>query len=80
MQVIPFTKESFRVIQSGPWDPKTFGVVAVQVDRVGDRLEALIDLDTEIPIQFEIDCYEWHGITLFLRTRGVIKWIFQALN
>lgn len=80
MQVEPFYQEAMRIIQSGPWDADSFGVVSVYVTNEGGRLEAHIDLKSETPIQFEIDCYYWQGSTLNLNTRGVVKWVFQALD
>lgn len=80
MQVEPFYQEALRVIQSGPWDPDSFGVVTLYITNESGRLEAHIDLMSDNPIQFEIDCYYWHGSTLNLNTRGVVKWVFQALD
>jgi len=80
MQITPFHQDALRVLQSGPWDPTTFGVVSVYVTEEGSHLEAHIDLMTENPIQFEIDCYEWRGTMLYLSTRGVMKWVFKALD
>jgi hypothetical protein len=80
MQVAPFQQDALRVLQSGPWDPTTFGVVSVRVTNEGDRLEAHIGLVTDTPIQFEIDCYEWRGSMLYLSTRGSLKWVFKALD
>jgi hypothetical protein len=80
MQVEPFYYEAMRVIQSGPWDPVTFGTVSVQVTVDAGKLEASIDLMTETSIQFEIDCYHWLGSRLYLTSRGATKWVFEALN
>lgn len=80
MQVEPFYQEALRIIQSGPWDANSFGVVSVHVTNEGGRLEAHIDLNSDSPIQFEIDCYYWRGSTLNLATGGVVKWVFQALD
>jgi hypothetical protein len=80
MQVEPFYQEALRVIQSGPWDPNSFGVVQVYVTDEGGRLEANVNLMSDNPIQFEIDCYYWLGSMLYLKTRGVVKWVFKALD
>lgn len=80
MQVAPFYSEAMRVIQSGPWDSTTFGIVSVQVTTTKGRLEVYVDLTTENPIQFEIDCYHWLGARLYLTSRGTTKWVFEALS
>lgn len=79
MQVEPFYQEALKVIQSGPWEASSFGAVNVYVTNEG-RLEAHIDSKSGAPIQFEIDGYYWRGATLHFNTRGVVKWVFQALD
>jgi hypothetical protein len=80
MQVEPFYQEALRVIQSGPWDAASFGIVTLYLTNEEGQLEANIDLMSENPIQFEIDYYYWQGSNLYLNTRGVVKWVFQALD
>lgn len=77
---LPRSKSLFHVIQSGPWDPATFGVVEVEVRESQDGLEAVIDSRTEPQIRFRIDAYELKGDVLFLRTNAARRWIFRALN
>ena len=80
MKVESFYQEALRVLQAGPWCSESFGVVAVHITNNEGKLEASIDLMSDTPIQFEIDCYYWIGATLHLNTRGVVKWVFQALD
>lgn len=80
MHVEPFYQEALRIIQSGPWNPDSFGVITLYITNEGGKLEAHIDLMSDNPIQFEIDCYYWIGSTLHLNTRGVVRWVFQALD
>lgn len=80
MQVEPFYQEALRVIQAGPWDAASFGIITLYLTSEGGKLEASIDLMSDNPIQFEIDCYYWQGSNLYLNTRGVVKWVFQALD
>jgi hypothetical protein len=80
MQVDPFYSKTMRVLQSGPWDPATFGVVSVRVTTDEGKLEVIIDLPGGTPVQFEIDCYHWLGSLLYLTSRGSTKWVFEALS
>jgi hypothetical protein len=80
MQLAPFHQDALRVLQSGYWDPTTLGVVSIRITDEGDYLEAHIDSIRSSPIEFEIDCYEWRGSVLYLSTRGVMRWIFKALD
>jgi hypothetical protein len=80
MQVTPFYYEALKVIQSGPWDPSTFGVVSIHTEKRDERMKVFINLYSDTPIEFEIDCYHWIGSRLYLTTRGVTKWVFEALN
>ena len=80
MQVAPLYCEAMRVIQSSPWDPRTFGSVSVQITSDAGRLEVAINLMAETPIQFEIDCYHRLGSRLYLTSRGTTKRVFEALS
>ena len=75
-----FSGHSFKLIQSGPWQPESFGVVDVEIVRTENKLEVFIDSHTEVPIQFEIDSYLWTGSRLLLKTKAVVRWILQATN
>lgn len=72
-------KSTFRVIEAGPWDAKTFGVVDVEVTLGDDGLEARIQERGGAPIEFTIDDYQWLGDVVVFRTNAARKWIFQAL-
>lgn len=80
MQVAPFYYEALKVIQSGPWDPSTFGVVSIHTEKIDEGLKVYIDLHSDNPIEFEIDCYHWLGSRLYLTIRGATKWVFEALD
>ena len=75
-----FSGHSFKLIQSGQWQPESFGVVDVEIVKTENKLEVFIDSNTEVPIQFEIDSYLWTGKQLLLRTKDKVRWILQATN
>lgn len=75
-----FSGYSFKLFQSGPWDPRSFGLVDITIVRVDTKLEVFIDFHSEVPIQFEIDSYLWTGTKLLLRTKDKIRWVLKATN
>ena len=79
-EVTVFSGLSFKLLESGPWDPNSFGLVDITITKAETKLEVLIDLSTEVPIQFEIDSYLWTGSKLLLRTNDRVRWILQATN
>jgi hypothetical protein len=79
-EVTVFSGYSFKLLESGPWDPNSFGLVDITITKAETKLEVLIDLNTEVPIQFEIDSYLWTGSKLLLRTKNRIRWVLKATN
>jgi len=75
----PFPPSSFNVVRSGPWDPKTFGIVQVSVVEKKGNLEAIIESEKDPQIYFKIKAYERQGSYLFLKTTAW-RWIFRAVK
>jgi hypothetical protein len=79
-EVTIFSGYSFKLLEAGPWDPNSFGLVDINIIKDEDKLEVLIDFQSEVPIQFEIDSYLWTGTKLLLRTKDKIRWVLKATN
>ena len=79
-EVTVFSGCSFKLLLSEPWDPNSFGLVDITIIKGEGKLEVLIDFQSEVPIQFEIDAYLWTGSRLLLRTNDKVRWILKATN
>lgn len=79
-EVMVFSGYSFKLLQSGPWDPSSFGLVDITITKAETKLEVFIDSHTEVPIQFEINSYLWTGSRLLLRTKDKVRWVLKATN